>query len=238
MAQQFHPRLVKKLSPEKKTPLGGGNSNIFYFHPYLGKWSSLTNIFQMGWNHQLGQMGRVRKECWSRIHGSIPWPFQPWIGNFCRTRSIWVILVGRWWIFHPSITKPRIIRMNVMVKSNELFIVPQFTKKNDVGQQRFIMFIRFSFAYLIYLYPGRLETDICQVYQGGRPGMNFQSRTCFFTWFLQEDFKWLLGVNVIFRQQFGEASQWTTEGLDPQNLHPKRSDGKTRQDKQEVFGKD
>ena len=28
-------------------------SNIFYFHPYLGKWSKLTNIFQMGWNHQL-----------------------------------------------------------------------------------------------------------------------------------------------------------------------------------------
>ena len=21
------------------------------FHPYLGKWSNLTNIFQMGWNH-------------------------------------------------------------------------------------------------------------------------------------------------------------------------------------------
>ena len=33
--------------------LGGGNSNIFYFHPYLGRWSNLTNIFQMGWNHQL-----------------------------------------------------------------------------------------------------------------------------------------------------------------------------------------
>ena len=26
--------------------------DIFYFHPYLGKWSHLTNIFQMGWNHQ------------------------------------------------------------------------------------------------------------------------------------------------------------------------------------------
>ena len=25
---------------------------IFYFHPYLGKVSSLTNIFQRGWNHQ------------------------------------------------------------------------------------------------------------------------------------------------------------------------------------------
>ena len=31
-------------------------SNIFYFHPYLGKWSNLTNIFQMGWNHQLGRV--------------------------------------------------------------------------------------------------------------------------------------------------------------------------------------
>ena len=29
-------------------------SKIFYFHPYLGKWSNLTNIFGMGWNHQLG----------------------------------------------------------------------------------------------------------------------------------------------------------------------------------------
>ena len=28
-------------------------SNMFYFHPYLGKISNLTNIFQLGWNHQL-----------------------------------------------------------------------------------------------------------------------------------------------------------------------------------------
>ena len=28
-------------------------SNIFYFHPYLGKIPILTNIFQMGWNHHL-----------------------------------------------------------------------------------------------------------------------------------------------------------------------------------------
>ena len=27
-------------------------SNIFYFHPYLGKIPILTDIFQMGWNHQ------------------------------------------------------------------------------------------------------------------------------------------------------------------------------------------
>ena len=28
-------------------------SNVFYFYPYLGKWSNFTNIFQRGWNHQL-----------------------------------------------------------------------------------------------------------------------------------------------------------------------------------------
>ena len=28
-------------------------SSIFYFYPYLGRWSYLTNIFQVGWNHQL-----------------------------------------------------------------------------------------------------------------------------------------------------------------------------------------
>ena len=29
---------------------------MFYFHPYLGKIPILTNIFQMGWNHQLGMV--------------------------------------------------------------------------------------------------------------------------------------------------------------------------------------
>ena len=39
-----HPRIfVNRLSK-----LGGGNSNIFYVHPYLGKIPNLTNIFQMG----------------------------------------------------------------------------------------------------------------------------------------------------------------------------------------------
>ena len=32
-------------------------SNMFYFHPYLGKWSNLTNSFHMGWNHQLDMDG-------------------------------------------------------------------------------------------------------------------------------------------------------------------------------------
>ena len=37
-------------------------SNIFYFHPYLGHISILTNIFfQMGWNHQQGYFFFFRK---------------------------------------------------------------------------------------------------------------------------------------------------------------------------------
>ena len=55
--------------------------NIFYLHPYLGKWSNLTHIFQMGWNHQLGlaweeNMRRARSDgnhVWNS-HG-------PWEGN-------------------------------------------------------------------------------------------------------------------------------------------------------------
>ena len=38
-------------------------SNIFYFHPYLGKCSNLTNIFQMGWNHQLVLFERYLRWC-------------------------------------------------------------------------------------------------------------------------------------------------------------------------------
>ena len=34
-------------------------SNIFYFHPYLEKITILTNIFQMGWNHQLDMLPTI-----------------------------------------------------------------------------------------------------------------------------------------------------------------------------------
>ena len=33
-----------------------GGFKYVYFHPYLGKWSNLINIFQMGWNHQLANI--------------------------------------------------------------------------------------------------------------------------------------------------------------------------------------
>ena len=39
--------------------LGGGNSNILViFSPKLGEIIQLTNIFQMGWNHQLEKVAK------------------------------------------------------------------------------------------------------------------------------------------------------------------------------------
>ena len=47
-------------------------SNIFYFHPYLGKTPILTNIVQMGWNHQPGGIGGQR--CFvCFLNGSLCW---------------------------------------------------------------------------------------------------------------------------------------------------------------------
>ena len=53
-------------------------SNIFYFHPYLGKIPILTNIFQMGWNHQLERMFSKKNFRWyfsCHTCDGTPWVF-------------------------------------------------------------------------------------------------------------------------------------------------------------------
>ena len=52
------------------TILGGGFKYV-YFHPYLGKIPILTNIFQMGWNHQLEYNQLFT--CFDRTNSIIPW---------------------------------------------------------------------------------------------------------------------------------------------------------------------
>ena len=37
----------------------GGGFKYLLFHPYLGKNSNLTNIFQLGWNHHLDEVHRI-----------------------------------------------------------------------------------------------------------------------------------------------------------------------------------
>jgi len=43
---------LKRFNVCSNTSLGCGFKH-FYFHPYLGKISNLTDIFQRGWNHQV-----------------------------------------------------------------------------------------------------------------------------------------------------------------------------------------
>ncbi len=48
-------------------------SNIFLyffcFHPYLGKWSNLSNTFQLGWNHQLEKISTLIRGAISKRKG-------------------------------------------------------------------------------------------------------------------------------------------------------------------------
>ena len=69
--------------------LGGGNSNIFYFHPYLGQWSNLTNIsniFQMSWNHQLYSLWFIlfKRNCMC--------VYSSWLARICVVKKVYVIL--------------------------------------------------------------------------------------------------------------------------------------------------
>ena len=59
----YHPHFIHEESKVRTHPMPhththtekfgdrGGFKYFFYFHPYLGKITILTHIFQMGWNH-------------------------------------------------------------------------------------------------------------------------------------------------------------------------------------------
>ena len=68
-------------------------SNTFYFHPYLGWWSKLTNIFQMGWNRQLviNCDWKIRKASENRRRHLVSWVAlarRSWVGWSLRAQ-IW-----------------------------------------------------------------------------------------------------------------------------------------------------
>ena len=78
-------------------------SNIFYVHPYLGKIPILTNIFQMGWNHQpvflwgmpLGREKRVPKQTFAFRFGSRGYSVLPQILND-KKEVILELRPGKW----------------------------------------------------------------------------------------------------------------------------------------------
>ena len=78
-------------------------SNVVNFHPYLGKWSNLTKIFQMAWNHQLvldieSDPQKVSQLCWKFVSRS-------------------------WTTFSPII----MIQWNMPMRSMGLVYLPTFT---------------------------------------------------------------------------------------------------------------
>ena len=74
-------------------------SNIFYFHPYLGKIPNLTNIFQRGWNHQLAGSSFP-----SNHLGKILCFFRPPKKRFSFNVPIGTDLLGSWKSVHCGIT--------------------------------------------------------------------------------------------------------------------------------------
>ena len=64
----FLKKNIRAVFHTKTKILGGGFKYNFHFHPNLGKIPILTNIFQMGWNHQLENQ---HKNCrWKKPSGS------------------------------------------------------------------------------------------------------------------------------------------------------------------------
>ena len=43
---------IRRFKKQTNKQILGGGFKYFLFSPYLGKIPVLTNIFQMGWNHQ------------------------------------------------------------------------------------------------------------------------------------------------------------------------------------------
>ena len=83
-SRSFHVQLLKLKIDTQNSHLGGGFKH-FYFHPYLERWSNLTNIFQVGWNHQL------------EIH--VPRPISFWnpFIKFLGVYDSWILLFFCWW---------------------------------------------------------------------------------------------------------------------------------------------
>ena len=74
-------------------------SNICYFHFYLGKWSNLTHIFRLGWNHQLNHHRLFGAFCLCSDSRGWVQPFdrrtlpRSWIATRCWTWRQWGLVV-------------------------------------------------------------------------------------------------------------------------------------------------
>ena len=70
-------------------------SKISYFHPYLGKWSNFTHIFQMGWNHQLGINGQYINSSFGLPSWDLLVYAQHFLTTSCDKKTTDVVVFGR-----------------------------------------------------------------------------------------------------------------------------------------------
>ena len=84
----------------------GGGFQYFYFHPYSGKWSNLTNIFQRGWNPHtpqhldrsicLGETSKISRSVVPQVSGTTKAPVwgQLW-RNKISNKNDWFFVNAR-----------------------------------------------------------------------------------------------------------------------------------------------
>ena len=80
----------------------------FFCDPYLGKWSNSTNIFQMGWSHQLDYVQSIHVLLWMILSLSLSPAPSPWFWsldfqNCHRGSGIGVVTCLK---YHHIMTKP------------------------------------------------------------------------------------------------------------------------------------
>ena len=68
-------------------------SNIFYFHPYLGKIPILTNIFQLDWNHQPVLVGMFWS-AWVFLSFSQPRQWHLFFRMLKLSKNTWAVSKG------------------------------------------------------------------------------------------------------------------------------------------------
>ena len=85
----------RSLETRSNDLLGGGSSNMVYFHPYLGKCWNLTNIFQMDWNHQL--------ECNPNFHLTPFFLMQVLLDLNILICNKWKLVFRKFFRFHRSV---------------------------------------------------------------------------------------------------------------------------------------
>ena len=110
-------------------------SNIFYFHPYLGKIPILTDIFQRGWNHQSVRIP-IWAQCWVQVHrrSSTCFFVLPVLSSQLRLARAAVLVdnQAQWWHFFFWVGRVGGVETSTLGEVvSMIFLTPESTWGND-----------------------------------------------------------------------------------------------------------